>query len=106
VPWRTAVDEVLNSAGGTTSQTFGDGWAFVGSNAAARRKTLTGLTLDNTTTGIATFDLSLSGLAVNRVVLLVAVIRADGQSALPAGTLQNLALENPHVAVRSIRIGP
>ena len=46
IPWAAAVDEVLNSAGGTTSVSLGGtGWSFVGTNAAARRKTLTGQTL-------------------------------------------------------------
>ena len=64
--------------------------------AASRRKTLTGQTLDNTTAAVATFDLDLNGLDPDTVVLLVAVIRADGPSAVPTATLQNLALNDAH----------
>jgi hypothetical protein len=98
------VDEVLNSDGGTTSAALGPGWSFMGTTAASRRKTLTGQTLDNTHPGVATFDLDLNGVAADSVVLLVAVIRADGPSAVPTLPLRQLARTDPHVAVRSIRI--
>jgi hypothetical protein len=105
VPWAAAVDEVLNSAGGTTSISLaGTGWSFVGSNAATRRKTLTGQDLDNLHTGVATFDLDLSPFRNNTVMLLAAVIRAGGPSALATDTLENLAMTDPHVAVRSLVI--
>jgi len=103
IPWAAAVNDVLNSANGTTSRTFGDGWAFVG-NAADRRKTLIGQDLDNTRSAVATFDLDLTNFVGGTVMLLAAVIRAGGDSALATDTLQNLALEDAHVAVRSLVI--
>ncbi len=104
IPWAGAVDEVLNSAGGTTSQTLAGGWHFVGGNAATRRKTLTGQDLDNTRSAVATFELDLRPFANNTVMLLAAVIRAGGDSAIATDTLQNLAMQDPHVAVRSLMI--
>jgi hypothetical protein len=108
VPWTGAVNDVLNSAAGTTAQTFAAGWSFVGTTNATRRRTLTGQTLDPTHSGIATFDLNLSGLKNNTVVLLVAVIRAGTSPAdnlaLTAATLEDLAMTSPNVAVRSVRI--
>jgi hypothetical protein len=110
VPWAPAVNEVLDSAGGTTALTFADGWSFVGTTAATRRRTLGGQTLDGTHAGVATFDLNLSAVRRNALVLLVAVIRAGttaaDDSALAPATLQELALTSPHVAVRSIRVAP
>ena len=103
VPWTAAVNEVLNSPTGTTSQTFGNGWSFVGSTLATRRRTLTGQTVDALHSGVASFDLNLAGLRDNRVVLLVAVIRAGTDIALAPDTLENLAMTNPNVAVRSLR---
>jgi hypothetical protein len=38
------------------------------------------------------------------VVLLVAVVRAGGDIALNAAPLQQLTLNNPQVAVRSVRV--
>ncbi len=108
VPWTGAVNDVLNSAGGTTAQTFGDGWSFVGTTNATRRKSLNGQTLDLFTPGIASFDLDLTGLKNNTLVLLAAVIRAGAGAAsdiaLTPATLEDLALTSPNVAVRSVRI--
>jgi hypothetical protein len=109
VPWAAAADEVLNSAAGTTTQTFAGGWRFVGSTAATRRKTLAGPALHSDTSGVVTFDLDLSPFRNNTVMLLAAVIRAGGDSALaskPAAdlVLRDLALTDPHVAVRSVVI--
>jgi hypothetical protein len=104
ITWRDAMNEVLDSVGGTTSAALGPGWSFMGTTAASRRKTVAAPVLDNVHTGVATFDLDLTGLDPNTVVLLVAVIRADGPSDVTTRTLANLALENPHVAVRSLRI--
>ena len=74
VPWAAAVNDVLNSAGGTTSVSLaGTGWAFVGSNAAARRKTLAGQTLDASTRGSPRSTSTSPAARPNRVVLLVAV---------------------------------
>jgi hypothetical protein len=105
VPWTAAVNEVLNSAGGTTSHAFANGWSFVGTP-ATRRKTLTGQTIDALHSGVATFDVDFSPLADNRLVLLVAVIRAGDDVALAPDTLQNLAMSSPNVAVRSVRVHP
>jgi hypothetical protein len=103
VPWAGAVNDILNSAGGTTSQTFGDGWAFVESG-STRRRTLTGQTLDSSRSGLVTFDIDLRGARKDLVVLLVAVIRAGDDVALTARPLADLALESPNVAVRSMRV--
>ena len=108
VPWSAAVNDVLNSAAGATAQAFTAGWRFVGTTNATRRRTLTGQTLDATHSGIATFDLNLTGLKNNTVVLLVAVIRAGTGTAddlaLAAATLEDLAMTSPNVAVRSVRV--
>ena len=108
VPWAGAVNDVLNSAAGTTSKSFAAGWSFVGTTAATRRSTLAGQTLDASHSGIATFDLNLTGLKNNTVVLLVAIIRAGTSPAddiaLTASTLEDLAMIGPNVAVRSVRI--
>ncbi len=106
VPWAGAVNDVLNSAGATTAVSLaGTGWSFVGSNAAARRKTLAGQTLHNERSGVATFDLDLTGVRVDRVIVLAAVIRDADPSAIPAMPLRELALSNHRVAVRSLKIG-
>lgn len=104
VPWTAAVNEVLNSAGGTTAHALGNGWSFVGSTAATRRRTLAGQTLDALHPGVATFDLDLSAFKRNTVVLLVAVIRSGTDIALAPAGLEALALGNPNVAVRSLRV--
>jgi hypothetical protein len=58
--------------------------------------------------GVATFDLDLSGLRTNEVVLLAAVIRAGTTAAddisLTPAPLSDLALTSPLVAVRSLRV--
>ena len=110
VPWTAAVNDVLNSAGGTTAQTFAGGWSFVGTTVATRRVTLSGQTLAPTSSGIASFDLALTGLKKNSLVLLCAVIRAGTSPAddiaLTAKPLKELALTSPNIAVRSLRILP
>ena len=103
VPWTAAANEVLNSATGVPATGFGDGWSFVGTNAATRRRSPT-TAVDNLASGVVTFDLDLTGVRDNTVVLLAAVIRADGPSALAAAPLRDLTLSNPHVAVRSLRV--
>jgi len=111
VPWTPAVNQVLNSADGRTGLAAGAGWRFVlGGAGESHRLTLAGQALDATHAGIASFDLDLTGLRRNRVVLLVAVIRAgttpaDDISLAPA-TLEDLAMTSRHVAVRSLRIDP
>ena len=106
VTFAAAVNEVLNSSGGTFTTSPGPGWSFLGTNAAARRKTLTGQTLDNTTPGVATFDLDFGGFAANRLVLLVAVIKDDATSVIVNAPLRDLARGNAHVAVRSLKVRP
>ncbi|HSC90821.1 MAG TPA: hypothetical protein VLB86_04120 [Gaiellaceae bacterium] len=105
VPWTGAVNDVLNSAGGTTSKTFGQGWAFTESG-STRRRTLAGQTLDSSRSGIVTFDIDLRGARTNLVVLLVAVLRAGSDVALAKRPLRDLVLESPNVAVRSLRVNP
>jgi hypothetical protein len=82
----------------------------LGNATQSHRVTLPGQTLDSTHSGIATFDLDLTGVKKNTVVLLVAIIRtgttpADDIALAPA-KLQDLALTSPNVAVRSLRVGP
>ncbi len=114
VPWVAAVNEVLASATGTTAIDPGTDWRFAHDAAGqSRHVTLTGQFLDAMQPGVASFDLDLTGIAPDRAVLLVAVIRetgvapedlADQPPALVARPLQDLALERPDVAVRSIRV--
>ena len=103
VPWTAAVNDVLNSSNGRTSQTFGQGWAFTRTT-LDKRLTLAGQALDPAHSGIATFDIDLVGAKPNLVVLLVAVIRAGDDVALTPATLGDLVLDNPCVAVRSMRV--
>jgi hypothetical protein len=103
VPWTAAVNDVLNSADGTTSKTFADGWSFVGSGADVR-KTLAGQTLDPMRSGVVTFDLDMTSARTSEVVLLVAVLRQGSNVALAPANLSDLALSNANVAVRSMRI--
>lgn len=103
VPWTAAVNEVLNSAAGTTAQALGPGWSFVGTTDATRRQSPAG-TLNNTRSGVVTFDLDTSSLEHNRVVLLVAVVRAGGNIALSPLTLEEMALTRHEVAVRSMHV--
>ena len=106
VTFAAAANEVLNSNGGAFTTPPGPGWSFLGSNAAARRKTLTGQTLDNLASGVATFDLDFGGFAANRLVFLVAVIKDSAASAITNAPLRDLARGDRHVAVRSIRVKP
>jgi hypothetical protein len=103
VPWTTAVNDVLNSSGGTTGSTFGQGWAFT-QTSPGRRKTLSGQSLDSSAPGIATFDIDLRGARPNLLVLLVAVVRAGADIGLSPAPLEDLVLDNPGVAVRSLRV--
>ena len=109
VPWTAAVNQVLNSADGKTALALGADWQFVlGSGAGdSRRLDLTGQTLDMMRAAIATFDFPASLFATpsaNTVVLLVAVIRTGVDIALAPASLHDLAVINPSVAVRSMRI--
>jgi hypothetical protein len=113
VPWAAAVNELLNADSGASPGALTDGWDFVGSTDTTRRVTLAGQTLDPLNAGIATFDLDLSGVAADTVVLLVAAIRAGDDAAgneialPPATPLEQLVLNHPQVAVRSLRVtGP
>ena len=105
IPWSDAVNEVLNSADGTTSLTFGDGWQFTGP-AGQLRQTLAGQTLDASRSGIATFEIDLRAADPHPdfVVLLVAIVRAGEDIALTPMKLPDLALEHKGVAVRSMRV--
>lgn len=103
VTWTPAVNQLLNT--GASALPLGPGWAYAGSTVANRLRILTGQTLDNLHSGIASFDLDLTGLPNGRVVLLAAVVRAGPAAlALTSATLQDLALTSPNVAVRSVRI--
>jgi hypothetical protein len=110
VAWTPAVNQVLNSADGKSAQALGPGWSFVLGKAATDSHclTLAGQTLDSTHAGIASFDLDLTGVKPNTVVLLVAVIRAGTTGAddiaLAPATLQELALTSPKVAIRSLKV--
>lgn len=105
VPWTAAVNEVLNSADGKTSQAMTAGWSFVlGSGNVNHRLTLTGQTLDAMHPGIASFDLDLSTARNDSLILLVAVIRVGSDITLSATKLKDLALTKPSVAVRSVHV--
>jgi hypothetical protein len=111
VAWTPAVNQVLNSSDGKSALAVDNGWRFVlGTSGQPHRLTLSGQTLDSTHAGIASFDLDLTGFRRNRVVLLVAIIRAGtgpaAEIALAPATLRDLALTSPNVAVRSLRISP
>jgi hypothetical protein len=103
VPWTAAVNDVLNTADGTTAQTFAGGWQF--SQAAPNsRKDLTGQVVDGGRPGVVTFDVDLSAASADAVVLFVAVIREDTDVALAAASLRDLAFNNSDVAIRSVRL--
>jgi len=104
VPWADAVNATLNAATVAAGPALGSGWSYVGDTLATRRQTLAGQTLDALHPGIASFDLNLSGLKHNTVVLLVAVIRFGADIALTAASLEQLAMNSPNVAVRSLRV--
>lgn len=99
MPWTAAVNEVLNSPAGTSGLALGSGWSLVGS-----RQTLAGQTLDALHPGVASFALDLTGVPADRLVLLVAVIRAAGDVALAPASLEALVTGQANLAVRSIRI--
>jgi hypothetical protein len=99
MPWTAAINEVLNSTGGTTGLALGAGWSLVGT-----RQSLTGQSLDAMHPGVAGFELDLTGVPADRLVLLVAVIRAGADVALAPATLENLVPGNANLAVRSARI--
>ncbi len=107
VPWAAAVNEVLGSADGTTTEEFFDGWEFVPADPDADviRHTLTGTTLDNGTTGVVTFDLDLTGERYGTVILLAAVIWPGFDTNLEEEFLEELVLTRPEVAARALRIG-
>ena len=112
VPWTQAVNQVLNSDAGTTALPLGAGWSFVPTTGQTRLWRSLGTTLDALNPGTVQFDVDLvTGVASNRVVVLVAVLRAGvGASAdidLPTGiSLQQLVLASPNVAVRSLHLTP
>jgi hypothetical protein len=54
--------------------------------------------------GIVSFDIDLTGAKADLVVLLVAVVRVGTDIALAPASLQDLTLDNPGVAVRSMRV--
>ncbi len=111
VAWAPAVNQVLNSADGKTNLAVGSGWGFaLGNNSQSHRLTLAGQTIDSLHSGIVTFELDLTGVRTNAVVLIVAVIRtgttAADDIALAPATLKDIALNSPGVAVRSLSISP
>ena len=109
VPWTAVVNQVLNNDA-MPDPDLGAGWKLaLGNTNESHIKRLAGQTLDPLHSGIATFDLDLSGLQRDRVVLLVAVIRAGFPAtaddiALAPANLKELTLTSPNVAVRSIHI--
>lgn len=104
--WTAPVQTMLNRADGiSNSAALPSGWHYaLGSNATSRHLTLTGQTLDALNAGVASFELNLAGLPKDRLVLLVAVLRAGADIALPNLPLRQLVLEQPAVAVRAVRI--
>lgn len=110
VPWTAAVNTLLNSGAAPASVNLSGGWRFAEPAAANAMRTLDASeTLTDTHSGVVTFTTDLTGLANNRVVLLVAVIRsgpagAANDIALAAAPLETLVLNSSNVAVRSVRI--
>ncbi len=102
--WAATVQAMLNGASGA-SAALPAGWHYAGSTNATRRLTLAGQTLDPLNAGVASFPLTLPRLPANRLVLLVAVVRAGGDLALTEMPLRDLVLTHPAVAVRAVRIG-
>lgn len=104
--WTAPVQTMLNSANGiASSAALPSGWHYVlGTNATSRRLDLTGQTLDPLNAGVASFDLNLVGLPKDRLVLLVAVLRAGADIVLPNLPLRQLVLEQRAVAVRAVRM--
>jgi hypothetical protein len=102
--WAAPVQAMLNSANGVGAA-LPAGWSYaLGTAATSRRVDLAGQTLDALNAGIASFNLNLAGLRKDRLVLLVAVVRAGVDVVLPNVPLRQMALENPAVAVRAVRI--
>lgn len=104
--WTAPVQTMLNSVNGiASSAALPNGWHYVlGTNATSRRLDLSGQTLDALNAGVATFDLNFAHLPKDRLVLLVAVLRAGADVVLPNLPLRQLVLEQPAVAVRAVRI--
>ncbi|MGA0611698.1 hypothetical protein [Caldimonas sp. KR1-144] len=104
VPWTATVQAMLNSADGA-SAALPPGWHYAADTDATRRQTLAGRTLDALTPQVATFEANVGALPKDAAVLLVAVIRAGADLALPAAAdLQDLTRKSPAVAVRAVRI--
>lgn len=102
--WGPTVQAMLNGASGA-SAALPAGWHYAGSANATRRLSLAGQTLDPLNAGVASFPLTLPSLPTDRLVLLVAVVRAGGDVALAEIPLRDLVLTHPGVAVRAVRIG-
>ncbi len=103
VPWAAAVNTVLNSADGADPGPLAEGWSFVGSTNATRRKALSGQHLSPLEPGVVSFDWNLTGVDSGRLVMLVAVIRAgSAPSTLVAAPLADMAWANAQVAARSV----
>lgn len=101
--WTPAVQAMLNSAG-AVSAALPAGWHYGGATTATRRISLASQTLDPMNAGIARFDVNPGNLPHDRLVLLVAVVRAGADVVLANTTLRELALTHPAVAVRAVRI--
>jgi hypothetical protein len=103
--WTAPVQTVLNRADGIgSSAALPSGWHYaLGTNTTSRHLGIGG-SIDPLNAGIASFDLNLAGLPKDRLVLLVAVLRAGADIVLPNLPLRQLVLEQPAVAVRAVRI--
>lgn len=107
VPWAESVADLMNAPTADVppgGNEVGDGWRYVGEETATRRLTIDHVTLDDTTTGVVTFPMDLSGYYHDTTMLVAAIIRAGGDLALDAVPIEELTLTNPAVAVRSLRI--
>jgi hypothetical protein len=105
VPWAAAVNTVLNSTDGADPGALTEGWSFVGTTNATRRQDLGAQQLSPLDPGVVSFDLDLSAVTPGRLLMLVAVLRAGSQpSALAAMPLEQMALDNAQVAVRSVQV--
>jgi hypothetical protein len=99
VPWTAAANQLLNSDAGTTALPLGAGWSQVGA-----RATLDGQVLDAFNSGVASFDLDMRSARRQRVVLLVALLRAGADVGFAPAPLEVLVRNSANVAVRSVLV--
>ena len=99
VPWRDAVNELLTT--GSTSELFDAGWQFADSTKVRAPQS----DVEVRTPRAVTFADDLSGVKIGTLVLYVAIVhQSDDPVALAALPLDQLTLNDHHVAVRSVEV--